>query len=317
MTSLSEVYAGGVGAVASRRRQLLGTGLFVVGAAMVVGAIPIATTGLRVEVGLGVYEARELAGVLAGLGLPGVFVGIFTVLPAGRVTRAAAAIGASIAVLGVTMFSVAYPNGWLANDPTLAVATTVLYATGTLVTFWCLFVGVATFQTRNKPGGTARIEITDEGTVRVVTQDQDGIPGFGSVGMFGTGPDGDVETQTNQSSESGTPGTDDDIIVTDVSEESSVSGGRQASIRGTDPTPAGDGAGDVRMGEASNSEPDPAAASADVRDAVEQRGRPDEYCGNCSHFRYVRADGTMAPYCGLHDELMEDMNACKQWEPNS
>lgn len=297
MTSMSEVYTGGVGAVASRRRQLLGTGLFVVGAAMVVGAIPIATTGLRTEVGLGVYEARELAGVLAGLGLPGVFVGIFAVLPAGRVTRAAAAIGASVAVLGVAVFSVAYPNGWLANDPTLAVATTLLYATGTLVTFWCLFVGLATFRTRNEPGGTARIEITDEGTVRVVTQDSGGIPGFGSVGLFGTGPDGDVETQTNQGSPGGRP--DEDTIVTDVS----------------DPTPAGDGAGGVRAEE--SSEPDPATASADLRDAVEQRGRPDEYCGNCSHFRYVRADGTMAPYCGLHGELMEDMNACEQWEQNS
>jgi hypothetical protein len=299
MTSMSEVYTGGVGAVASRRRQLLGTGLFVVGAAMVVGAIPIATTGLRTEVGLGVYEARELAGVLAGLGLPGVFVGIFVVLPGGRVTRAAAAIGASVAVLGVAVFSVAYPNGWLSSDPTLAVATTLLYATGTLVTFWCLFVGVATFRTRNRPGGTARIEITDEGTVRVVTQDSGGIPGFGSVGLFGTGPDGDVETQTNHGSPAGRP--DEDTIVTDVS----------------DPIPTGDGAGGVRMDESSNSEHEPATASTDLRDAVEQRGRPDEYCGNCSHFRYVRADGTMVPYCGLHDELMEDMNACEQWEQNS
>jgi hypothetical protein len=25
----------------------------------------------------------------------------------------------------------------------------------------------------------------------------------------------------------------------------------------------------------------------------------------------------MQPYCGLHDELMDDMDACEQWTPRS
>jgi hypothetical protein len=299
MTSLSEVYAGGVGTVASRRRRLLGTTLFVAGAAMVVAAIPLATTGLRSELGLGVYGARELAGVLAGLGVPAVFVGIFTVLPAGRPTRAAAAIGASVAVLGVAVFAVVYPHDWISNEPAVATATAVVYASGTLVTFWCLFLGAATFETRNEPGGTARIEITDEGTVRVITEDRDGIPGLGGVGLFGSDPDGEVETHTNLDDTDGEPAAGTDRTSS-----------RQ---RGDGVTAASDGAGAVPAGAGTTQ----AGDSGEVRAAVRQRGRPDEYCGNCRHFRYVRAEDTMAPYCGLHDELMENMDACDEWESNS
>jgi hypothetical protein len=301
MTSLSKVYAGGVGTVASRRRRLLGTALFVVGAALVVAAIPLATTNLRTELSLGVYEARELAGVLAGLGLPAVFVGIFTVLPAGRPTRAAAAIGASIAVLGVAVFAVVYPDDWIGSEPTLAVATVVVYATGTLVTFWCLFLGAATFKTRNEPGGTARIEITDEGTVRVITEESETIPGLGGVGLFGSEPDGNVETHTN---------------LEDTDAGSAAGGTDRRSSH--DPrsadgvTAASDGAGAVHPDDGTPQDSRP----SEVREAVRERGRPDEYCGNCSHFRYVRAEGTMAPYCGLDGELMEDMDACDEWEPN-
>ena len=46
MTSLTDVYEGRVGRVASRRQQLFGSGLFLAGAAMLVGAIGVATTGI-------------------------------------------------------------------------------------------------------------------------------------------------------------------------------------------------------------------------------------------------------------------------------
>jgi hypothetical protein len=39
----------------------------------------------------------------------------------------------------------------------------------------------------------------------------------------------------------------------------------------------------------------------------------DRYCGNCAHFDYVRTDRGIQPYCGLHDELMDDMDACEEW----
>jgi len=321
MTSLTDVYDGGVGTATGLRRRLLGAGLFALGAGMVVGAIPVATTDLAGAIGLGVYEARELAGILAGLGLPAVFLGIFAVLPAGRVTRAAAAIGASVAVLGVGLFAAAYPYNWISNHPTLAVVTTAIYSVGTLVTFWCLFVGLATFKRRNDPGGTARVEITDEGKIRVVTDDSRRPLGRGSVGMFGSGPDGSVDTQTNRPHahanrpvETSVSSERDDatIIDDDPSEPPSETPGQ--------PTPAGDGAGGVQSAQETGSAAtpsDPAAADADIHAAVDRRGRPDEYCGNCRHFEYVRADGEMAPYCGFHEGLLEDMDACDQWESNS
>jgi len=279
MTSLSEVYEGGVGSVVDPRQRVLGMALFAAGAAMVVGAIPIATTDLPARQGLGIFAARELAGVLAGLGLPAVFVGIFAVLPAGRATRAAATIGASLAVFGVALFAHAYPYQWISSDPQLALATTALYSLGTLVTFWCLFVGVATFKRRNDPGGTARLEITEEGRVRVVSTDR-GVPGFGSVGLFGRDPDGDVPTQTN-----------DDPAEPAARAE-----------------PTSDGGSAVAK---------PDAAEAEIIEAAAERGRPDEYCGNCTHFEYVRADGEIVPYCGLDDRLMDDMDACEAWQSNS
>src|SRR6056297_614449 len=104
MTSLTDVYEHGVGAVASRRRRYFGLALFGVGAVMVVAGIVLATTGVGEQFGLAVYEARELAGVLAGLGVPAAFLGSFALLPSSRRTQAAAVIGGSLAVFGVVLF---------------------------------------------------------------------------------------------------------------------------------------------------------------------------------------------------------------------
>ena len=294
MTSLTEAYDGGVGAVAGRRRRALGAGLFLAGAALVVGAIPLATTDLPAALGLGVFEARELAGVLAGLGVPAVFVGIFSVLPAGRATRGAAAIGASLAVLGVALFAAAYPDRWVSEAPAMAVTILLLYSTGTLVTFWCLFVGVATFNTRGAPGGSARVEITDEGTIRLV-EGEKRRRGLGGIGLFGTDPDGDVDTQTSDGSE--------EMVVPEPTVDPTDPGG-DPGRPGPGPEPAGDGGSAVA---------DPGDAADEVVEAIDRRGRPDAYCGNCTHFEYVRADDQIAPYCGFHEELLEDMDACEQW----
>ena len=286
MTSLTDVYDGGVGVVAGPRQRIAGATLFLAGAAMVVGAIPIATTDVGQGLGLSLYGARELAGILAGLGVPAVFVGILTVLPTGRRTRAGAAIGASLSVFAVFLFSYAYPYDWVSSAPTLAVITTLSYAAGTLVTFWCLFVGIATFKTRNDPGGTARLAVTDEGIVRIVSSEGS----MSGIGLFGSNPDGDVDTQTNRS----------DPNAPDETELPAQ-------------TPAGDGVGTVD----SQTVADPATADADIERAVAERGRPDRYCGNCTHFEYVRVDGEITPYCGHHDQLLEDMDACEQWQSNS
>ncbi|MEF8814235.1 MAG: hypothetical protein V5A55_10525 [Halovenus sp.] len=320
MTSLSSVYEGGVGSVVGRKRRLAGAALFTLGAALVVGSIPLATTDLASWLGLSVLEARQAAGITAGLGLPAVLIGIFTVLPASGATRGAAAIGASLAVLGVALFAYAYPQRWVSAEPQFAVLTMVVYSLGALVTVWCLFVAVATFKTRNDPGGTARVELTEEGTVRIISVESS-LPSFGSVGLFGSGPDGDIETQTNDDP-------DDEMVVpeatvsettpqatssaTDTRRDRSADDGWQSrdanASRSAHPAnPTSDGGTAVAGGEGERTQ----------IPATPGRGTPDRYCGNCRHFEYVRADGEITPYCGLTQTLMEDMDACEDWHPNS
>jgi hypothetical protein len=289
MTSLSDVYEGGVSTVADPRQRAAGLTLFAAGVVAVVAAIALATTGLRGMLGLDIVDARWYAGVLAGLGVPAGVVGVFVVLPASDRTRAAAAIGASIAAFGVVCYGYAYPDRWFAADPAVALATTLIYAVGVLLTFWCLFVGLATFKRRNDPGGTARVAITEEGNVRVVSTGSE-PSAFGSVGMFGSDPDGSVPTQTNADAVSSDGGTQTTQTET-----------------ATQPEPTSDGSGAVT---------EDAIVDDELLEAAKQRGSPDRYCGNCSHFEYVRADGEITPYCARYDELMDDMDACEAWEEN-
>ncbi|MFC6975511.1 hypothetical protein ACFQL1_13995 [Halomicroarcula sp. GCM10025709] len=201
MTSLTDVYDGEVGRVASRRQQVVGMGLFLVGAAGLVAAIAFATTPIGQRFALGEYAAREVAGTVAGPGLPAVILGVFTVLPSGRRTRAAAALGTSVAVLGVALFRSIYPYNWVESAPLLALGVSIVYSLGILAAFWALFAAVATFKTRNDPGGTARMEVTESGTIRLVEEARS-VPSMGGVGLFGGEPDGDVETQTNRAGQS-------------------------------------------------------------------------------------------------------------------
>jgi hypothetical protein len=287
MTSLSDAYDGEARSVAGRERRTLGRALVAVGAVAVLAAVPIATTGIGDAVGLSVLESRELAGVLAGVGLPAVFVGIFTVLPSSPATRAGAAIGASLAVFGVVLFVFAYPERWLAADPALALTTTVVYGVGALTTFWCLFISLATFNRRRAPGGTARMRVTEEGRLEIITETAEHV-GRGAVGLLGRGPDGTVPTQTASGGGAG--------AVTEADQGDLL-----------EPEPSTDGAGTVAE----------TVADDAAREAVATRGRPDEYCGNCAHFEYVRAEGDLAPYCGRHDEVMDDMDACDEWTANN
>lgn len=254
MTSLTDVYGGGVGAAVPQWRRRVGAAAVAVGVATVVLGLALAA-GPAAE-WLGHNDARSVAGVLAGLGLPVALLGVFAVLPASNPTRAAAAIGASLAALGVGLFRATYPDRWLAAEPVTALAVIGVYAVGVLVTIWCLFVGVATLNRRRAPGETARVAITDRGTIRLVRSSGDG---GGSVGLVGSGPTGSTQA---------TAGTDDRAGAT-----------------------AGDGGG------------------ASARSVT----GPDSYCGNCTHFEYVRADGELAPYCHHHDRLLEDMTACEAW----
>ncbi|WP_336338068.1 DUF7139 domain-containing protein [Haloarcula brevis] len=339
MTSLTDVYEGEVGRVASRRQQLVGTALFLAGTAGLVGAIALATTGVGNGYGLDAYAARRIAGIVAGLGLPSVILGMFAVLPASRRIRLTALGGTAVAAVGVGLFQSLYPYSWTSSDPLLALLTGCVYFAGIVTTFWCLFVSLATFKTRNDPGGTARMEVTEEGTIRLVEEART-LPGLGGIGFFGQDPDGTVETQTNRANltdegavgdggtgqsggthASGQSGADRGTRSQRRSDDAAATG-RQANAGSTGRTGPSESALDPRIAEAGPE----ASASTDggtattghdaITETAVHRGEPDTYCGNCRHFEYVMQDGDIEPYCSFHGEVMDDMEPCSAWVRN-
>lgn len=279
MASLSEVYdrKRDGGGHASPRRVILGVSLFLVGAIMVVIGLVLASTEVLSTWGIGRFQSRRIAGVMGGLGVPAVFVGILTVLPANDRIRAAAAIGAGVAVVGVALFWSVYPGQWLGAgvERHYTFETTVIYFLGTFVTFWCFFVAVANFKTRNDPGGTVELEVKTAGQTRVIEVDRDAIKsGLGGIGLFGSDTSPASPTTTT------------------------VSDGGSTTQTVQSPLDADEGA-DILTDEP-DTEPEPV----------------DQYCGNCRHFEYVRGAGGMTPYCGFHAEAMDDMQPCEEWAPN-
>ncbi len=191
MTSLGDTYQGRDGVKKRPRRLFLGVGLFLAGSLLVVVGILAATTNIFRGAGFGQYESLKIAGITAGLGVPAVFVGIFTVLPAtSNRIRAAAAIGSSITVLGVAMFWYAYPLHWRGHGEHLTLPVVTVYFVGLITTFCCLFVAVANFKTRNDPGGTVTMDVTRKGETKIVEVEPE--RGMGSVGVFGNPSDTDA-----------------------------------------------------------------------------------------------------------------------------
>jgi hypothetical protein len=301
MTSLGEVYGGEGRRETSLRRLYAGSGLFSLGVLLVVAGIVVATTDVVRGNGVTLFQAREYAGVLAGVGVPAVFLGILTVLPSDRNTRLAAGVGAAIAVLGVALFTHAYPCRWSGANcapglPNLTLPTVGVYFLGALIAFWYLFVGVANFKRRNDPGGTVEMEVTRQGETRVVEVDP---RKKGSVGFGSETPSGDAPTQTAPTGTGGAAhGSDAEVWETE-------------SEGATNGAPTGGAAAS-----------DGGAAADDIRsfddERVERTSVPgDPYCGNCRHFEYVRTERGMQPYCTHHGEEMDDMDPCEAWTPRT
>lgn len=315
MTSLADVYEeGGASGVRNRRRLQVGFWLLAAGTALAAIAIVVATT--RIGGGPETYGTRRTAGVLGGLAAPAILGGVATVLPASVRLRAASAIGASIAVLGVAMFWHAYPSHWAGHGNELTPYVTGVYFLGVLTLSCCLFAGIATFKRRNDPGGTVSLQI-GPGETKIVEVDRSSLGGLGGVGMFGVQPDGEVETQTNRVDEgrssSGTLGTtasDGGATNDDISSPPSPSAPSNTTSASSASSQSGGSSASRSAGTPSATSGSSSAGSDGGSNAT------DRYCGNCTHFEYVRDGGGMQPYCSFHGEPMDDMEACKEWTPN-
>jgi len=325
MSSLADVYEGHVGEVGDVRRLYVGTGLFLAGAVLTVLAMLVATTGLAAAFGIkGEFTPNLIGGILAGIGVPAILLGVSTILPASDRLRAASVIGASIAVLGVALFWHAYPTDWAGYNQYLTPYVLGVYFLGIMITLGCLFVGIANFKERNDPGGTVSLEVrTESGETRIVEVDRSSVDsgGLGGVGMLGGTPDGEVETQTNRSEtpqksvtreaeqsqsadqSSRTPGTYGSSTSSSTRETNDTDGGFGPSGTASD---GGAAASDI----SSPLDDDPSSASSPSKDVG------DTYCGNCRHFRYVNSSNGMQPYCGYDEQVMDDMDACDEWQPN-
>ncbi|MFB6195070.1 MAG: ribonuclease BN [Haloplanus sp.] len=312
MTSLGEVYHGDDRSGPSLRQIYAGASLFLVGIVLVVAGIIVATTDVLRGGGTTLLDVREYGGILAGLGVPAVFLGISAVLPAKRSTRAAAGIGASVAVLGVALFAHAYPCRWSGAHcapgmADLTLPTAGVYFLGALTTFWCLFVGIANFKTRNDPGGTVTMEVTRQGKTKVIEVDRSRSPGSVGLGGSASGPTATVGGEVSDGGAN-----DDDIReVASVSTESGESGG------GTTTASPAAGNGPAGPTAQSRSQSSPGGTDDETWKSTAATGAStdaaDRYCGNCEHFEYVRTERGIQPYCGFHDGVMADMDACEDW----
>ena len=163
MTSLTEVYDGTAPEVTSRRLYA-GTALVLLGALLAVVAVFVATTDLFGGYAVALsddiaaqFAAVRVGGALAGLSVPIALVGVFVVLPASRRVQAAAAISASLCLLGVALFWHAYPTHWRGYGQQLTLEVSVVYLLGLLTSVVSLFAAVATFKRRNDPATTRRL----------------------------------------------------------------------------------------------------------------------------------------------------------------
>ncbi|MFO8116588.1 MAG: hypothetical protein R6U01_14725 [Halorubrum sp.] len=341
MTSLSEAYGGRGRSEVDPRRLYLGVGAFVAGTLLLVAGILVAAE-VVLPSGYTSGAARRLGGILGGVGVPLLLLGVMTVLPADRNTRAAAVVGAGVMCLGVALFAYAYPYHWVGGprpDLTdLTLPTAGLYFVGAATTMWSVFVGVANFKTRNDPGGTVTMEVTHKGETKIIEVGRDQVNGMGGVGLLGGTPDGEVETQTNRPESAGRR----DAATGSGSPSTGGSQGNAGSTAGMHSSGAASGGragGSAGVSDGGETDTDirsplddagptggPSGPGATSRDrsgvdaspggtAAARDGPGDTYCGNCAHFDYARTDQGMQPYCGHHDELMDDMDACEEWTP--
>ncbi|ERG96404.1 hypothetical protein [Haloquadratum walsbyi] len=308
MTSLAEAYNSGTGGP-SLRRLTFGLTLFLMGSMLIVSGIGVTTTQLLYGTDPAALTAkRQLGGVLAGVGVPAVLIGIFSILPSARLTKAAAAVGTGISLMGVFLFDHAYPCQWSgavcgAGKPDLTLLTVVTFSFGVMVTFWCLFIGVTNLRAADAEsdpfGGTSGPPAGNHPDAA-----------SGGFGLFNNSRD---ETDATPTSDGGTEA------------ESITSPFDPTTASASSPSPQSPDT--ERKSESSpprTKRPSPTPRNSSTRTHPENEKNTwqstdvdaslgDQYCGNCAHFEYVKTDSGIEPYCAAHDELMDDMVPCEEW----
>jgi GNAT superfamily N-acetyltransferase len=170
MTSLGEAYGDSRWNGRDPRWISIGAGSFVAGVVAIVLAIGLVATPLGDVLGLtGTFEAREPAGVLAGLGVPAMLLGVVAVLPSSRRQGVGVVAGAVLCLAGVGLFTYAYPWMWPPAEPAMAFETTMTYFLGAVLAFGSVFSTVASYRVRNNPQGTVRMELKRQGETKTVT----------------------------------------------------------------------------------------------------------------------------------------------------
>lgn len=174
MTSLGEAYDKRDWDGRDPRWIAVGVGSFVAGVVALVVAIALVATPTGDALGLtGTFEAREPAGVLAGLGVPAMLLGVVAVLPSSRRQGVGVVAGALVCLVGVGLFVHAYPGRWPPAEPSMAFETTMTYFAGAVLSFWSVFSTVASYRVRNNPQGTVQMELKRQGETRTVTVSRD------------------------------------------------------------------------------------------------------------------------------------------------
>lgn len=174
MTSLGEAYGDDRWNGRDPRWIAIGAGSFVAGVVAIVLAIAIGATSFGDALGLtGTYEAREPAGILAGLGVPAMLLGVVAVLPSSRRQGVGVVLGALLCLAGVALFAHAYPWLWPPAEPAMAFETSMTYFAGAVLAFGSVFSTVASYRVRNNPQGTVRMELKRQGETKTVRVSRD------------------------------------------------------------------------------------------------------------------------------------------------
>ena len=117
------------------------------GLVMLFVGIASATTGLFRGL-LGLNGAIQLGGVLAGLSVPSLIVGVWLLLPSTSSQKIGVSAGLAVAVIGLALFLVFYPDQWFGDPTDFTSIVALVYSVGVLVLLGYLFVGVANLQTQ-------------------------------------------------------------------------------------------------------------------------------------------------------------------------